>query len=60
MGRDIKAIKEHIGELNNHEKRQDEKITRNTNNIGWIIKIGGGLVTIGSIVAIALKIAGFY
>ncbi len=60
MGRDIKAIKEHIGEMNDHEGEQDVRITKNTNNIGWIMKIGGSLFAIGSLVALVLKIVGLY
>ncbi len=60
MSKDIKSIKEHLGELNNHVGTQDVRITKNTSNISWLMRIGGGLLTIGSIVALVLKITGFY
>ena len=60
MGKDIKSIKDHLGELNNHVGKQDIRIARNTSNISWIMRIGGGLLTIGSIVALVLKVAGIY
>jgi len=51
----LQSIDSHLERLNNSEDKQNVAITKNKTNIGWVVKIGGGvLFIIATIAATAL------
>jgi len=56
----LKNIDQHLNKLNERTGNCEVATTKNTTNIRWIIRIGGGAVGSGGVLAGILKLAGVY
>ena len=52
----LSNIDQHLNKLNERTDKNEQQTTRNASNIGWIIKIGSGLIGSGGLVVLICKL----
>jgi hypothetical protein len=52
----LSNIDQHLNKLNERTIKNERQTAKNTSNIGWICKIGGGIVGSGGLVFLIIKL----